>query len=106
VAFKERPSNVRRDIAVKVLCSENKVSIIGRLLLTLFVGKMRGVLVVDFDKNPSNGRRDIAVRAFSSTSEVPFIIGRLQLTLFLGNMRGVLGVDFDKNPQMEAESLL
>jgi len=32
VAFKERPSNGRRDIALKVLCSANKVPfIIGRL---------------------------------------------------------------------------
>ena len=56
VAFKESPWNIRRDIAVKVLCSANKVSfIIGRLQVTLFVANMRGVLRVDFDKIHSNG---------------------------------------------------
>jgi hypothetical protein len=50
VAFKEIPSNGRRDIAVKVLCSANKVSfIIGQLQMTWFVGNKRGVLVVDFE---------------------------------------------------------
>jgi hypothetical protein len=70
---------LRRDIAVKVLSSANKVSfIIGRLELTSFVGNKCEALGVDFDRISASGSRDIAVKVYLSTSKVPFIFSRLQ----------------------------
>jgi hypothetical protein len=79
VAFEESPWNIHRDVAVKVLCSANKIFFIfGRLQVTSFVGNMHGVFGVDFAKFPPMEVRDIAVKVFSSTIKVLFNSGQLQ----------------------------